>query len=269
MSPDVLVETSRAFSAVARTYYDENAQNLIIRGMRRRTIDAVTGALPPGSRLLDLGCGPGPDAEHLGRLGYDVVAIDSSAEMADEASRRIRLAGLEHHVEVRQLGIHELDRLDADGFDGAYSDLGPLNCVPDLARAARDIAARLKPGGLFAASIIGRRCPWEIALYGLRGDWPRVRVRFSHDFVPVPFYGRTVWTRYYAPREAERAFLAAGFERRSLRSLGLLAPPPYLQGFASRHPRLLRALESLEDGVASLPGFRQWGDHFLLVMVKR
>jgi hypothetical protein len=67
----------------------------------------------------------------------------------------------------------------------------------------------------------------------------------------------------------ERAFLAAGFERRSLRSLGLLVPPPYLQGFASRHGRLLRALESLEDRIAALPGLRQWGDHFLLVMAKR
>jgi SAM-dependent methyltransferase len=269
VSPDTLVETSRAFGAVARTYYDENARNPVIREMRRRTIDAVTTVLPPGSRLLDLGCGPGPDAEHLGRLGYDVLAIDSSAEMADEASRRIRAAGLAQQVQVRQLGIHELDRLDADEFDGAYSDLGPLNCVPDLTRAARQIAERLKSGGLFAASIIGRICPWEIALYGMRGDWRRVRVRFSSELVPVPFYGRTVWTRYYAPREAERAFVAAGFERRSLRALGLLVPPPYLQGFANRHPRVLRALETLEDGVASLPGLRQWGDHFLLVMVKR
>ncbi len=265
---DALVETRRAFDTVAETYHDENQRNPVIRGMRRRTIDAITSRLAPGSRLLDLGCGPGPDAERLGRLGYQVLAIDWSPEMAEEASRRIRASGLERKVEVRNLGIHELDRLEGRTFDGAYSDLGPLNCVPDLAAAARRIAERLNPGGILAASIIGRVCPWEMALYGLRGDWRRLRVRFARDFVPVPFYGRTVWTRYYTPAEVERTFAEAGFERVALRSLGLLVPPPYLEGFAARHPGFLRVLEKLEDRVASVPLLRQWGDHFLIVLRK-
>ena len=263
-----LVETRRAFDTVAETYHDENARNLVIREMRRRTVEAVTSRLAPGSRLLDLGCGPGPDAEHLGRLGYDVLAIDWSPEMVRGSLAADPASGLEGRVEVRNLGIHELDRLEAGGFDGAYSDLGPLNCVPDLALAARGIAQRLNPGGFFVASIIGRVSPWEIALYGLRRDWKRLRVRFSRDFVPVPFYGRTVWTRYYTPAEVERTFAAAGFERETLRSLGLLVPPPYLEGFASRHPGFVRVLEKLEDRVASCPGLRQWGDHFLIVMRK-
>jgi SAM-dependent methyltransferase len=241
----------------------------VIRKIRRRTIDAVTSRLPPGARLLDLGCGPGPDAEHLGRLGYEVVAIDWSKEMAEEASRRIETTGLEGRVRVQNLGIHELDRLESGAFDGAYSDLGPLNCVPDLTAAARSIAARLKPRGLFVASIIGRICPWEIALYGARRDWERLKIRFSREFVPVPFYGRTVWTRYYGPAEVERSFRPAGFEQLSLRALGLLLPPPYLEGFATRHPGILRALESLEDAVAAWPGLRRMGDHFLIVMRKR
>jgi len=263
-----LVETRRAFDTVAETYHDENQRNPIIREMRRRTIEAITSRLSPGSRLLDLGCGPGPDAVHLGRLGYEVLAIDWSPEMAGEASRRIRASGLERMVEVRNVGIHELDRLEGGTFDGAYSDLGPLNCVPDLADAARRIAQRLKPGGTFVASIIGRVCPWEIALYGLRRDWKRLRVRYARGFVPVAFYGRTVWTRYYRPAEFERTFAAAGFERVALRSLGLLVPPPYLEGFAARHPGMLRVLERVEDRIASLPLLRQWGDHFLIVMRK-
>jgi SAM-dependent methyltransferase len=192
--------------------------------------------------------------------------------MVEEASRRIRAIGLETRVSTRLLGIHELDSiesLEAAAFDGAYSDLGPLNCVPDLRAAASSIASRLKPGGIFVASIIGRVCPWEIALYGLRRDWKRLAVRFSRDFVPVPFYGRTVWTKYYRPTEVARTFASAGFERLVLRSLGLFAPPPYLEGFAARHPRFVRLLEALEDRVAHVPGLRQWGDHFLIVMAKR
>jgi SAM-dependent methyltransferase len=269
LQTEALVETRRAFDRVAETYDEENARNPVIRGMRRRTLEALTSRLAPGARLLDLGCGPGPDADELGRLGYEVLAIDWSSEMVEEASRRVRASGLEGRVEVRQLGIHELGRLEAGSFDGAYSDLGPLNCVPDLGAAASSIADRLKPGGFFVASIIGRICPWEIAIFGLRGDWKRLAVRFSRDFVPVPFYGRTVWTRYYKPSEAEGTFLRAGFERTALRSLGLLLPPPYLGGFAERHPSWMRRLENLEDRVASWPGLRQWGDHFLIVMRKR
>jgi SAM-dependent methyltransferase len=265
---EALVETGRAFDTVAETYGDENARNPVIREMRRRTLEAVTSRLAPGARLLDLGCGPGPDAEHLGRLGYDILAIDWSKQMAEEASRRIRASGLEGRVEVRHLGIHELGRLEEGTFDGAYSDLGPLNCVPDLDEAASMIADRLKPGGIFVASIIGRVCPWEIAIYGLRRDWKRLAIRFSRDFVPVPFYGRTVWTRYYAPREVEGAFLRAGFERIALSSLSVLLPPPYLEGFASRHPVLMRTLGKMEGRLASWPGLRQWGDHFLLAMRK-
>jgi SAM-dependent methyltransferase len=269
LASEALAETRRAFDGVASTYREANDGNPLIAKMRRRTIDAVASAVPPGARLLDLGCGPGPDAEHLGRLGYEVVAIDWSKEMAEEASRRIETSGLGSRVRVLNLGIHELDRLESGAFDGAYSDLGPLNCVPDLSAAARSIATRLKPKGIFAASIIGRICPWELALYGIRRDWKRLGIRFSREFVPVPFYGRRVWTRYYAPAEVEGAFRSAGFERLSLRALGLLLPPPYLEGFAARHPGILGALESLEDAVASWPGFRRMGDHFLIVMRKR
>jgi SAM-dependent methyltransferase len=196
------------------------------------------------------------------------VAIDWSPEMAREAARRIRAADLEAQVEVHCLGIHQLDRLAGRSFDAAYSNLGPLNCVPDLDAAARLIGERLRSGGMFVASVIGRVCVWEIALYGLRGDWKRVCVRFSRDFVPVPFNGRTVWTRYYTPAEFERTFVKAGLRRVSIRSMGFLMPPPYLQGFAERNPALLKLLERLEDRVASYPGIRQWGDHFLIVMRK-
>jgi hypothetical protein len=74
--------------------------------------------------------------------------------------------------------------------------------------------------------------------------------------------------RYYAPRAFERAFGAAGFSRVSLRALGLFVPPPYVQGFADRHPSFVDWLQSLEDAVAGCPGLRAWGDHFLIVLRK-
>jgi SAM-dependent methyltransferase len=265
-SEEALLDTQRAFDSVAPNYDRSNATNPVLCEIRRRTVSAVAERVPPGSSLLDLGCGPGPDVEYFARMGHRVVAIDWSPSMVRETTRRIQAAGLQDRVEVVHLGIHELDRLAPRVFDAAYSDLGPLNCVPDLEDAARGIAARIAPGGIFVASVIGRVCPWELALYGARRNWKRLRVRFAPGLVPVPLDGGTVWTRYYSPAELESAFRPAGFERLSLRALGLVLPPPYLEGFQARHPKWLDLLTRIEDRVASRRVLRTWGDHFLIVM---
>jgi SAM-dependent methyltransferase len=262
-------DTQHAFDGVAATYDSSNARNPGLVAMRRRALAALSAALPEGGRVLDLGCGPGTDEPDLAALGYRITAIDWSPAMVEEARRRVVSAGLSDRVEVRRLGIDEVDALEPGAFDGAWSNFGPLNCVADLPPAARAIARCLRPGGILVASVIGRVCPWEIGLYLARGEWRRARLRFSRSFVAVPLQGRRIWTRYYSPSEFERAFAEAGFARQSLRALALLAPPPYLEGWAARHPGVFQALWRVEDSVAHLPGVRAWGDHFLVVMRKR
>lgn len=263
-----LLDTQRAFDGVASVYDRFNAENPTLREMRRRTLAAIAAHVPAGGRIIDLGCGPGTDDEALARSGYSITAIDWSPAMVDETRKRIGRAGLQDRVDVHHLGIHELDRLPPASFDAACSNFGPLNCVPDLADAARLIADRVRPGGVLVASVIGRICPWEIALYGWRGDWARLRVRFARQLVAVPLNGRTVWTSYYTPGEFEQTFVAAGFSRVSLRALGLFVPPPYMDRFAARHTSLVAWLQRLEDRVGAWPGLRSWGDHFLMVLRK-
>ena len=231
---------------------------------------AISTWVPAGSHILDLGCGPGTDAVHLAQNGYRVTAVDSSAAMVDEARDLVQAAGAADRVDVHAVGIHELDRLAGSGalFDAALTNFGPLNCVEDLPQAARSIAERLKPGGVFVASVIGRVCPWEIVLYLARGDVSRATIRFRRGLVPVPLDGRTVWTRYLTPRELESMFAAAGMTRVSLRALGLFVPPPYLQAFANRHPALVSQLQRIEDRCGGWPLLRSRGDHFLIVLRK-
>jgi SAM-dependent methyltransferase len=202
--------------------------------------------------------------------GDHVTAIDSSRAMTEAARRAAGEAYVGGRVDVQHLGIHELDRLGGEPrpFDAAYSNFGPLNCVVDLPAAARLIADRLAPGGVLIASVIGRVCPWEIALYGSRGDLSRAAIRFRRGLVPVPLDGRTVWTRYFTPREFEAIFAAAGMTRVSRRGLGVFVPPPYMHAFAARHPGLIARLQRLDDRFGAAPVLRGWGDHFLVVMRK-
>src|SRR4029077_192501 len=113
--------------------------------------------------------------------------------MVEQARARVSAAGMSRQVTVQHLGIHQLERLPLGIFDAAYSNFGPLNCVPDLSAAATQIAGRLRPGGVIVASVIGRICPWELALYLARRNWDRARVRFAANSVGVPLNGETVW----------------------------------------------------------------------------
>ena len=93
-------------------------------------------------------------------------------------------------------------------------------------------------------------------------------LRAKREMVPVPLNGRTVWTRYFSPHEFELVFARAGFRLVSLRALSLFVPPPYMIGFAERHPALIDLLQSLDDSIGSWTLFRNWGDHFLIVLQK-
>jgi len=266
MNTRQLADTRRAFDEVAADYDGPLGNNALVQAVRARTLAAITRSVAPGSTLLDLGCGTGLDAVALGRQGYRVTAIDWSANMVRQTRERACHADNNGIVAVHQVGIHELGRLPPGTFDGAYSNLGALNCVPDLGAAAASIAARLRPGGVLIASVIGRVCPWELAIFARKREWRRAAARWSREAVAVPLNGRTVWTRYYSPSEFRSTFAAAGFRLRSLRTLGLLVPPPYALAFADRHPHLLARLQAMEDRIAAWPGARAWGDHFLVVM---
>lgn len=108
----------------------------------------------PGSRVLDVGCGPGYAAVDLAQLTGPtgrVVGVDESAGFVAEVNRRAHALTLAH-LEARAGDVHDLANAVPPGepaFDAAFARW-VLCFVSDPARVVRSVADRLKPGGRFA-----------------------------------------------------------------------------------------------------------------------
>ncbi|MBS0419225.1 MAG: class I SAM-dependent methyltransferase [Proteobacteria bacterium] len=264
-----LRETQDAFDSVAADYDGARGNNDLIQDMRKEMWRWLDATFAPGRRLIDLGCGTGLDAVRMAQSGFEITATDWSAQMVARTRDRAERAKLTERVHTVNVGAHDLARLPGSGiYAGAYSNLGPLNCVPDLSAVSRECARLLEPGGSLVFTVIGRICPWEIAHYASQRRWSRIKVRFAANLVPVGMNKRTIWTRYYGPREFYRAF-EKDFTLTHYRGLCVFAPPPYLTGVRERHPRLYERLWRVDRRVAGLPFLRGMGDHFLIVMRKR
>ena len=124
-------------------------------GRQAKVIDKLLKAegLGAGVRILDCTCGIGTQALGLAALGHDVTGSDLSAAAVRRASREAQQRGLKLEVavaDVRSLGEVVLGEFDAVvSMDNALPHL-PLDQLPNAPRA---IAAKVKPGGVFLASI--------------------------------------------------------------------------------------------------------------------
>ncbi len=105
------------------------------------------GAMAPGERVVDLGCGAGTDsfiaAHQVGPTG-SVIGVDMTEEMLDKARTACGEAGL------RQLSFQHglLEKIPLeDGWADAVISNGVVNLCPDKARVFREIHRVLKPGG--------------------------------------------------------------------------------------------------------------------------
>lgn len=169
-------------------------------------------ALPPGGRVLDLGCGKGGNAAHLAQLGMESVGVDVSAEQLRAARKRWGSTGGLTLVHTEALAYLQA----ADPFDAVFSVYGVV-WFTDPATLLPLVRERLRPGGRF---VFSQRPPVEgcygcQASYIPRGEdedplvvkrwdfepemWEQVLDRFGYTDVraqvlPAPVGPRTVGT---------------------------------------------------------------------------
>ncbi|MET9443390.1 class I SAM-dependent methyltransferase [Streptomyces sp. NPDC006610] len=112
-------------------------------------------SFPPGSRVLDLCCGPGVFTVPLARRGYDVTGVDLSEAMLDRA--RERAAGLGARVTYVRADARDYE---APGrFDvvlNMFTSFGYFEDPADNARVLRTMHDCLAPGGTLILDLAGK-----------------------------------------------------------------------------------------------------------------
>lgn len=250
---------STAFDNLAAGYDDGFTRTVLGERLRRAVWRRLDALFAPGDRVLELACGTGEDALHLGGRGVRVLATDASPEMVRVAREKVGRAGLTETVEVRQLAVEELDGLDAPPFDGVLSDFGGLNCVADLPAAGRTLAARLRPGATAVLCVMGPLVPWEWAWFLGHGQPAKVFRRLTSGGVEW----RGLRVRYPSIRTLRRA-LAPALRMRRVAALGALLPPPYAESWAVRHPGLIDRFDRWERRLETVPLLPWLADHYLM-----
>lgn len=132
-------------------YYNENAAAFIERTFNldvSHLMEAFLSQIPPGGRILDLGCGSGRDAKHFMEMGYEVYAIDASERMVEHAKRY-----LGDRVSLATFESYETDML----FDGIWAQASLIHVAEDdLVSVIRKYRDMLKSGGVFHMSFKAR-----------------------------------------------------------------------------------------------------------------
>jgi ubiquinone/menaquinone biosynthesis C-methylase UbiE len=139
----------------ARFYEDPkpatlSSQNLVSR--RRFALEMIEARVPPGSKILDIGCGTGHLAGELMRRGYEAWGVDFSDAM-------VRYAREHYDADRFQVGDIERIPFPDNSFDGVMS-LGVMEYLSEDEPALREIWRVLKPGGWAVITTPSSICPF-------------------------------------------------------------------------------------------------------------
>lgn len=113
-------------------------------GLCAGAVPTMLAHLPAGTRVLDVGCGPGTLSLAAKARSLDVVAVDLDPEMAELAAERLG-------QDVLVAGLPDLP-LASDGFEAVLVNF-VLNHVDSPGAAARELVRVTAPGGLVRATI--------------------------------------------------------------------------------------------------------------------
>ena len=164
------------------------------RAAERFGRDVKTREAFAGLTLLDVGCGGGLIAEPMRRLGFEVTAVDASAENIGTARAHAAQHGLD--IAYRAATVEQLEAEGAGPFDVVLT-MEVIEHVADPEAFVRACSRLVKPGGLMIVATLNRTLK-ALAL-------GKVAAEYVLRWVPA---GTHDWRQFLKPDEI-RAMLAA------------------------------------------------------------
>src|ERR1051326_613698 len=161
--PDSSFSTiAEAFSRTAEKYdaFAEDHPNQ--SRMRSKVYAHIERFIPKGSRILELNCGTGTDAVELAQRGYQIHATDIAPGMLERLHDKVSKSNLGEQITSQQCSFTNLDRIQRTPFDAVFSNLGGLNCIPDLSPVISQLPHILRPGGLITWVFMPTVCLWAM-----------------------------------------------------------------------------------------------------------
>ncbi|GAA3593151.1 class I SAM-dependent methyltransferase [Kineosporia mesophila] len=159
--PDFLSATRATYETVAQTYTNAQSQGLEGRPYDRALLNLFAELLGEfgGTRVADVGCGPGHITALLRDLGLDAFGIDLSPAMLDQARQL-----------YPELEFHEASLLDLRVTDGSLDGIVALysfNTVPaeHLSQAFEGFRRALRPGGVLLLCFSVRDEPTDMTTW--------------------------------------------------------------------------------------------------------
>lgn len=255
---------AEAFSRTAEKYDAFAEDHPHLTRLRNKVYARVEKFIPRGARILELNAGTGIDAVALAKRGYSVHAIDISTGMLARLRDKVERERLNDRVTFQTLSFTELDKIEEAPFDAVFSNLGGLNCIPDLTPVIRQLPRVLKAGGVVIWVLMPRVCLWEMAEI-FRGHFKLAFRRFARGGTRAHLEGLYFDMFYFPARQVVRWF-DGGYRLLALEGLSVFTPTAESKNFIRRYPRLYNALALLDDCLSQRAPFHGWGDFYILTM---
>ncbi len=251
---------------IAAPDYDKTFTDTLIGKMQRDVVWHYLQKKLPWEKplkILELNCGTGEDAIFLANMGHEVLATDISSRMLEVCKAKVKKAGLENQITIRQLDMTKLSELVfTEKFDLIFSNFGGLNCLSPqaLKKLFAAIQNRLNPGGKLIAVIMPDFCLVESLYFLAKLKFKEIFRRKTKSFLLANVGGVSVKTWYYSPADVKK-YLGNDFKEIQFESIGFL--PSFME--TGIHKNLMFRQTALQtDRFLRWTNYYNATDHFLV-----
>jgi ubiquinone/menaquinone biosynthesis C-methylase UbiE len=142
MKDEMIEKVQESYDRVAAEYAQRICGELEHKPLDRQLLDRFAAMVQGRGQVCDLGCGPGHVARYLHERGVQVMGLDLSAEMVEQARRR------NPGIEFQQGNTLSLNR--GEGIWAGIAAFYSIIHVPrtEIAVALSEMKRVLRPGGL-------------------------------------------------------------------------------------------------------------------------